>query len=1527
MTENNDELISIKTAENEYIIDDASNKIGHGISSKTLVPEKFIDHETNTVYYDCPGFKDTRSSATDIAAMYFLKKTLDHARAVKIVLTVSHSSVKSAGDRTDFINLLRHIDELINDIDKYNSSISLVVTKVEKEFKYDDYGDFPHMLDDSQMIDKVAGYLSKLKIFLGEQKNSTNIIRLVDVLLRKNGNSYENIGIFRRPSMGGKISKLRLIQEGRLRIKDVIRGTSYAETDFGDFGYTVSDKTKLDVVKWTRRFNEDFTGVIDSAAKLLENCFVSKSVEHESAQQYFTNEYALLRRKIEDVVNATVAEFSNIFLDYARRYTKDAILETIRRKSDHVAFFQLVSDEDLDLRPSMWIEPLYRLSNRLGGLKDWYDFLVDVVKKLSTYNFAKGVRKILEHPDIDVNNIIKRFLEEKLIEKEIFDKVRNVDKPEASEKYFMRLLASVLRNRTTITCSKEKLIVEGNYVFMSDVPNCSSSTVEIFCYNTLFFDSNFSRIGDSVKMFVIAPKWVVWNKQIIDLSGTDGLDLPAAKRGRDGMAGLAGTSGGSFFGIVSETINIHLLSMDVSGGNGGRGQDGGRGYDSKYVNNFTLPRTISTTEVQDIEKWYPHLKMNIESHKSGVYLIYNYSEKIYKIEDFGESGKKGFMPGPGGYGGFSGDVDINFLTEIMHLTILERKGKRGVVGKCGPGGLGSKHIVYTVRYVYQFHFYILVIVPLHKWFLLNKKEYNNPPGECNYEINPNAKNILPQSSTISLKDKLLTINDYKLHLLQHVNEVIDPKPLTDFYKQLSDSPKIHDLYDSADFVTELKNLETVTNKNPNFVPIYRSLMTRIERFASSKPLDVETKKILTYIYSSALVQINGFESPSNNALIIHLDDYFKIVKSNIAAMLSSRLEIVKYSTGLDYEQRIVSKITELTKLIDSKIIPDIPVIQSAIDVKIAKHVGEVKILQSDYNRHRNALRDQMRARQVSGVFDAFASIASCFGKIGEYIGKGISELPSLVGPSRRPNMEQPAVPSGIFTSANNAKSLITKYVKRKTEAFRDIIEEIEIETNFKHLVPQLTELKSRPIDNFDALDSLQTELDAILNALHSDRKKRSTSKKNKFKNIKKAFKLARASADIYLKYRNNVEDLENISDAIANADKTINSINEYEKYMGTFSDTLHRMVDDLSSYRLADSHLDLSRWEVQKNIRIMKRFVAESTRGFSVENDLVDLTEELQETLNALVDVYDRIEEYQKEKRIENYIQIMTSTDVRNIDVKNNTLRKTLSEIEYNIMTNLAIKQYHLAINALKQYAFPFAYKYMNEFAVPKNLRSENLDYIRSWIIQRIESLTEILSEQKTKTDPTDAFVHETSNSEPFFTWSNKKHGKLLTKLFGGEEITLNANVRKNVRNAMKFKKIRLNFTHVKNGSLTALDDYHVRLTHLGNSYYRCDDKYFVLSTDSQKLQYSYMRDENGESVSRNVILQKIEEGYYMLSPYALWNVQLIDVDGKGFSALRNLRGQVDVQLIGKGQYVTKDCDICNTNLEDYYKLDDIEEL
>ncbi|CAG8723383.1 4600_t:CDS:2, partial [Dentiscutata erythropus] len=161
------------------------------------------------------------------------------------------------------------------------------------------------------------------------------------------------------------------------------------------------------------------------------------------------------------------------------------------------------------------------------------------------------------------------------------------------------------------------------------------------------------------------------------------------------------------------------------------------------------------------------------------------------------------------------------------------------------------------------------------------------------------------------------------------------------------------------------------------------------------------------------------------------------------------------------------------------------------------------------------------------------------------------------------------------------------------------------------------------------------------------------------------------------------------------------------------------------------------------------------------------------------------------------------------------------------------------------------------------------------------------------------------SDTSPFFVWENKNYSQEISELLNGEEVTIKAYIKESDRNksAIKFDKIEIRFKSIDNGMQNEIDselkNFDVTMIHLGNSYYRYGDKFYVIRNDQAiEIYYSFKKDKE--------VYKKINMSDIMLSPYTMWKIKLKS-NSVDFSRLKAYKDKVDLELIGHGTYVHSD--------------------
>jgi len=151
----------------------------------------------------------------------------------------------------------------------------------------------------------------------------------------------------------------------------------------------------------------------------------------------------------------------------------------------------------------------------------------------------------------------------------------------------------IQQEKNQVTFVGYSVKVSGVARFISTVQT-NVSHIRIFALDSLVIDDDLSLSGDDVT--ILAPLWDIVAPSVINLKGKAGDEYGHrsvsgkgfGEDGADGAFGRQGGSGGHFWGIGEEFLNLENLSINVDGGHGGTGQNGGNGLPGKdFAYNLT----------------------------------------------------------------------------------------------------------------------------------------------------------------------------------------------------------------------------------------------------------------------------------------------------------------------------------------------------------------------------------------------------------------------------------------------------------------------------------------------------------------------------------------------------------------------------------------------------------------------------------------------------------------------------------------------------------------------------------------------------------------------------------------------------------------------------------------------------------------------------------------------------------------------------------------------------------------------------
>lgn len=663
-------------------------------------------------------------------------------------------------------------------------------------------------------------------------------------------------------------------------------------------------------------------------------------------------------------------------------------------------------------------------------------------------------------------------------------------------------------------------------------------------------------------------------------------------------------------------------------------------------------------------------------------------------------------------------------------------------------------------------------------------------------------------------------------------------------------------------------------------------------------MDNQLKKVLGLLYTNALGKIYSLKNNSHLKLITDVEKFLDSIKKDIRDLKQSN---VINKTVISYETTINVKIREATEFIRNQILPEIEKIKVQMDDKINLLVEEVVSLKEQANKQKDELTKKRKelenslviCRMLGGV-NFTMQIASCL------IGPGavaISLTFSLIQTSKH------------FVFNSDDGRFVTSSLPPGLKTYMEDLKKILINNE---------DLNSQSPSNFNANFS--------------------TTANQASSNIGKTIQIDKFGIDILNAFKNDEKKMTAIEDAIRQAHQNIIKLEKFEckiySNMVPVIKSMENSLSDVATQLNAKSHvfLDVTKWKVKSALIDMKLQLKQFTKGFKIEEDLVRCIEKLEEAMTGLIDIYDRIQNYQEQKQLSDYISNTVSADFIDLHIEDQELNRAVRDLENAIRSNLVLDKYKMAANALKQHVFPLAHFYMNDLTLPAALeRENNFENLVEKSTQQLEKIILKITECNSSINQHDRFIMNgwfnniCDSSRPFYVWKNSMHKEAISKLLSGKKVVLKAEVTKSDYDAIKFSEIGLSFSS-DNKSLSLalhnkLKNFNVKAIHLGNSYYRFKNDIYVFTCQSQDIEFSYEKNENGNPVRTNNVYDKIKSGNIMLSPYAMWEFQLTNSANEAmFSALDEFKELVDLELVGFGSYIKKEAYFDNNDFDKYYK-------
>lgn len=362
--------------------------------SRTLIPVISTD-ENHNVWMDCPGFGDTRNETVEIATAFLIKRVIENASHIKIVLVSSYDSIINSRD--DFDNLLTRSAQLMNNVTRFENSISLVVTKAPPfKIRGRRYID----IFDDNIKNTTANFMIDHHSVLKTKRAAHNKMQLIESLLGQNtptNEYYPKISVFWRPNEAGPFNKIEKMIAGRRSIREsIINHSSYTPVRMTDFGLPLTPQAQIKV----RNLRQH---TVNSIKAILQHNIDRLIVEIQS----------LIQSARTVKIRLEIVNVGESFFQTNIHGSKEITLDQLADKLGWLIREYNVSTTDVEElhRISRYGENLLIFSSLIATDGDASDNLIN----LDYYSYLQQVNEFLITKDNDIRNgIVKKTQEMKL---------------------------------------------------------------------------------------------------------------------------------------------------------------------------------------------------------------------------------------------------------------------------------------------------------------------------------------------------------------------------------------------------------------------------------------------------------------------------------------------------------------------------------------------------------------------------------------------------------------------------------------------------------------------------------------------------------------------------------------------------------------------------------------------------------------------------------------------------------------------------------------------------------------------------------------------------------------------------------------------------------------------------------------------------------------------------------------------------------------------------------------------------------
>lgn len=365
-----------------------------------------------------------------------------------------------------------------------------------------------------------------------------------------------------------------------------------------------------------------------------------------------------------------------------------------------------------------------------------------------------------------------------------------------------------------------------------------------------------------------------------------------------------------------------------------------------------------------------------------------------------------------------------------------------------------------------------------------------------------------------------------------------------------------------------------------------------------------------------------------------------------------------------------------------------------------------------------------------------------------------------------------------------------------------------------------------------------------------------------------------AMLGFYLSYQQHSSERDNIENLIKDNEDKYETLRKFENsvYPALVSD-LKGLIDKIKNIgkdvgKESKIDLNLMKYKMEKTFDAMKEKLNSLIPEYKAKDGLIRVIEKLEKLLQLLISSNDLIQDKWEKKNLVDFISKINKAILStSYNDKEELIKK---ELDVLIQSNVLLKTYKTAYQALEQYTFPLTEILTNLGELPDYMKVEgqNTTGFVNTIYDRIKMINNMMEDYGSfvkeiyKSDLINASFNnrDVINQPAFFVWKNDEYKHVIADLLSNRKVLLSADISK-VRltyQAIKFNQIRVFFRSLDPNRQKRLNDilmpFAIRMTHLGDSHYKFKNKTYRVIYNEKTLHHSAFIDLNEDGFHKYIL-------------------------------------------------------------------------